>query len=478
MNCGAITAHDATPDAGIAALRSHNGPVLIDLDETLYLGNSTEDFIDSARPGLVALLLLRVLDLLKPWRWTGGEATRDVWRVRLVSAIFPWIGRRWQARVDELAQFFANKQLLTEIQSRGTPPIIATAGFQPIVGPLITALGLPQATVVAARLNSFEDRRRGKLGMAINALGEDTVRRGLVMTDSEQDMPLLDACARPLRIVWPGAHYRQALSHVYLPGQYLSRVKRPGERYIIRGILQEDFAYWVLGSIALAAVPVLHVLGLLLLLVSFWAIYECGYVDNDLVASRYEVRPKLSSAFNVIPVATPRLLPWSWALLSGAAAVFLLRWPAPPTVVDFLKWYGVLVCTHLWFWLYNRYDKNTRIWMYSGLQLARSAAFVAIVPVTIGGSLAISAHALARWIPYFVYRLGGDAWPEAPLCLSRLLFLLVLSAILVVTVGVGALENWTMLAVSAWTVFRARHELKSMLGTAHRIDRPVRGDAP
>jgi len=478
MNCGAITSHDATPDAGIAALRSHNGPVLIDLDETLYLGNSTEDFIDSARPGLIALLLMRALDLLKPWRWTGGEATRDVWRVRVVSAIFPWIGRRWRARVDELAEFFANKQLLRAVQSRSTPPIIATAGFQPIVTPLITALGLPQATVVAARLNSFEDRRRGKLGMAINALGEDTIRRGLVMTDSEQDMPLLDACARPLRIVWPGAHYRQALSNVYLPGLYLTRVKRPGERYIIRGILQEDFAYWVLGSIALAAVPVLHVLGLLLLLVSFWAIYECGYVDNDLVASWHEERPKLSPAFNVTPVATPRLIPWAWALLCGAAAVFLLRWPGYPTAVDFLKWCGVLASTHLWFRLYNRYDKNTRIWMYSGLQLARSAAFVAIVPVTVGGSLAISAHALARWIPYYVYRLGGDAWPEAPLCLSRLLFLLVLSAILAITVGLSSLENWTTLAVFGWTVFRARHELKAMLAAAHRIDRADQGGVP
>jgi hypothetical protein len=33
-----------------------------------------------------------------------------------------------------------------------------------------------------------------------------------------------------------------------------------------------------------AALPALHVLGLLFLLISFWAIYERGYVDNDLIA--------------------------------------------------------------------------------------------------------------------------------------------------------------------------------------------------
>ncbi len=67
----------------LAELRRFRGPVLVDLDETLFLRNSTEDFIDTARPGILALLLMRLLDVLRPWRWSGGERTRDVWRVRL-----------------------------------------------------------------------------------------------------------------------------------------------------------------------------------------------------------------------------------------------------------------------------------------------------------------------------------------------------------------------------------------------------------
>ena len=73
--------YDASPDATLAAVRTHEGPLLVDLDETLYLRNSTEDFIDCARPGLLALLLLRVLEVLKPWRLTGGIDTRDTWRI-------------------------------------------------------------------------------------------------------------------------------------------------------------------------------------------------------------------------------------------------------------------------------------------------------------------------------------------------------------------------------------------------------------
>jgi hypothetical protein len=444
---------------------------LLDLDETLYLRNSTEDFIDSARPPLAALLLMRVLDFIKPWRWTGGETTRDVWRVRLISACFPWTGSRWKNRVASLARDFTNLRLMAALKTPGTAPIITTTGFQPIVAPLVAALGLPQARIVAARLWTFADRRDGKLQLAIGALGDDTVRRALVLTDSAQDLTLLNACARPLRTVWPEAHYRRALSGVYLPGQYLTHVKRPGARYIVRGILQEDFAFWVLSSVALAALPLLHVLGLLFLLVSFWAIYERGYVDNDLIAARFEASPKLSAAFLESPVATPRWQPWIWAIACSAIAIVLLRWPVTPVPADFAAWAAALLATYGWFTMYNRFDKGTRVWMFAGLQLARSAAFVALVPIAPIGAAALGAHVLAKWVPYYVYRLGGKEWPEAPFHLIRLLFFAVLALLLGFSLGLPALWNWTALALLAWNFFRARQELAAALKMAERLDR-------
>jgi hypothetical protein len=73
---GATCQYDASPHSALAAVRVHQGPLLVDLDETLYLRNSTEDFVDCAWPGLLALLLLRLLDAVKPWRLTGRD-TRD-----------------------------------------------------------------------------------------------------------------------------------------------------------------------------------------------------------------------------------------------------------------------------------------------------------------------------------------------------------------------------------------------------------------
>ena len=467
----APTPHDASPEQALGAIRAHRGPLLLDLDETLYLRNSTEDFIDTVRPRLLALLLLRLLDALRPWRWTGGEATRDNWRVRLVVLCFPRTGGRWSARVATLAGAFANRPLIEALRAPDAAPVIVTAGFDTIVAPLVAALGLPRARILAARLGHPADRRDGKLARVRGALGEQALRRALVLTDSADDLELLDACARPLRTVWPQARFSAALGGVYLPGQYLTQVKRPGTRYIVRGILQEDFAFWVLASVTLAAQPLLHVLGLLFLLVSFWAIYERGYVDNDLVAAHLEAAPTLSAAFHEHPVATPAVQPWLWALACGAAGAVLLRWPAWPSVLDLEIWTLVLVATHAWFALYNRLDKATRVWLFGGLQFARAAAFTALVPVTPVGALALAAHVLSRWVPYHVYRLAGRDWPEAPLHLMRLLFFVVLAALLGIAEGVAALFGASALALLAWNLYRARRELAAVCAAATRLDR-------
>lgn len=464
------TPFDATPEAAVAAIDAFDGPILVDLDETLYLRNSTEDFIDSARPGLMAILLLRALDVLRPWALTGGEPTRDAWRVRLIVMFFPWIHLRWRARVASLASAHVNRPLLSALRAGGRTPIIVTVGFLPIVTPLIEALGLSDATVVAARGLGLHDRRRGKLAMAAEALGMGTVSRSMVITDSAQDRPLLEAASQPLRTIWPEARYRRALGRVYLPGEYLTRVKRPGERYILRGILQEDFAFWVLATVALAAQPILHVAGLLLLLLSFWAIYERGYVDNDRVAARWESDPKLTPEFHEAPVATPRWQPWIWAIASGAAGIFVLRAPVRPAPLDFAKWSGLLMATHLWFRLYNRVDKDTRIWMFPFLQLARSAAVAVVVPVTAIGAMAFGANALARWVPYYVYRISQQDWPRTHTHLVRLVFFLLLGLMLGMALGGGALLNWTCGALWLWSIYRARREITAVVRDVSRLD--------
>lgn len=470
--------YDASPDAALQAVRAHAGPLLIDLDETLYLRNSTEDFIDCARPGVPALLLLRILDVLKPWRLTGGGATRDNWRVCAIATLFPWTVWRWRARVASLAARHVNAELKRALAHCGQrSPIILTSGFAPIVKPLLAAMGFAKTPLIASRMASFADRRRGKLNLAVQRLGTDAVARSLVVTDALEDFELLQSCARPLRTVWPQARYCPALGGVYLPGQYVSKVKHPGERYILRAIVQEDFAFWCLSSIGLAANGAVHVAGLLLLLLSFWAIYERGYVDNDLVASRHEADPKLSATFGNANVATPSLSPWIWAVMAGAAGTGVLATGWSGFCVHFVAWLAVLAATHACFLGYNRLDKTTRVWLYPVLQLARSAAFLVVVPVEPAGAAALGAHVLSRWVPYQVYRVGRGDWPNMRPELIRLISFALLLLLFIGPVGPFALLTRSAAALLLWSVYRARRDLRAVFSSAQRIDR-VPSDEP
>lgn len=461
--------YHAGPDEVIAHVGSHDGPLYIDLDGTLYLRNSTEDFIDSARPALLAAIILSALELAKPWRWTGGTPTRDVWRVWTVWTLFPWTRGRWRRRVSTLAGTSANCRLIEALQDWKSRVVIVTIGFRPLVEPLVAALGFSANRVVAARLG-FEDRIKGKLHIATAALGEESVASSLFVTDSADDLPMLAKCRRPLLTCWPEADYHRAFEHTYIPGEYIARIKRPGQRYIWT-VIQEDFAHWLLSSLALAAHPLQHTLGLGLLLASFWIIYERAYVDNDWAAVHLESDGKLSDKFSYSRVATPAVQPWVWASAIGVIAVYVLLPPAA-LPINFAKWLAVLIGTYWTFKLYNRIDKSSRTWLYIVLQFARVAAFVAIVPIVPVGGAALGSMALSRWVPYYIYRRGGGDWPHLDTNVIRLVFFVVLAALLGVSLGSRAILNWTAASVLAWNLFRARKELAGLLRRAQFLRRP------
>lgn len=447
--------HCASPNEALAALQLHDGALLIDLDETLYLRNSTEDFIDSARPRILAALLLRFLDAVKPWRLSGRD-TRDNWRAGLIALVFPWTWLVWRSRVTALARKHINEELALALSARPDAPIILTAGFTPIVTPLVAAMGLSPTRLIAMRLFSFADRRLGKLGLATERLGQDVVKHALVLTDSAADTELLKACDTPLRTVWPQAAYVPALRDLYLPGTYISQVKHPGEQYVSRGILQEDFAFWVLCTIGLATNPTLHFVGLSLLLLSFWCIYERGYVANDVIAYRYESDQQLTSTFSMAMASRYTIQPWIWALIAGAAGVAVLHSSPDAFAVYFAAWITVLALVDLCFAVYNRFDKQTRMWLYPVLQLLRTAAFAVIVPIVPAGIAALTAHVFSRWVPYMIYRSRKEpVWRQSNVTLMRLTLFLICCIISVASLGVSPLLTFSALALLLWNIYRA-----------------------
>ena len=111
---------------------------------------------------------------------------------------------------------------------------------------------------------------------------------------------------------------------------------------------------------------------------------------------------------------------------SGALALFLLG-PTGSFPINSASGLRCLVATYLFFKLYNRLDKRTRVWLYPALQFARSAAFVVIVPISPIGAAAVGAHVVSRWVPYHLYRLGATRWPSAQPALIRLVAFMVLA---------------------------------------------------
>ena len=93
--------------------------------------------------------------------------------------------------------------------------------------------------------------------------------------------------------------------------------------------------------------------------------------------------------------------------------------------------------------------------------------------VTPIGASALAAHTLARWVPYYIYRiykLSGKDWPETPVALVRLLFFVVIALLLGMTQGFASLLTGTALVLLVWNVFKARKELAAVFKSIKRVD--------
>jgi hypothetical protein len=279
------TPYDCSPEEGLEAVAGHQGPLWIDLDETLYLHNSTADFLSHAWPGPLAFLLVKLVDLLGPWRLTGGASTRDTWRVAVVMLLMPWS-------------------------------------------------------------------------------------------------------------LW---HWRQ----------------RAG-------------------------------------------------------AARHEADPVLSQAFYQGQARVSYVQPWIWAAACGVGGLWLLRWPAGPVTADLLAWAGVLAATFAVYLVYNRVDKQTRLWLCPVLQAVRSGAFIAVTPATLIGGLAVAAHTFSRWVPYYTYRIVGVKWTKQPAYALRLAFFLLLAAAVAASTGTSVL-TWEFCTLVAWFTLRAGKELWQIAAEVHWI---------
>ena len=458
-------------------------PVIVDFDETLFLLNSSAEYLNSLQPRFVAAIILKLLSFTKPWRLliksSKDSEVRDWFLILFMTLLFPWNIFLWQKNAKQLAENYSNTQLITELKkNNNTNLIIATLGFQFVVEPILKFMSINYNQLISCRFwQGGSDRQKGKLAMVQQSIQQEQISRGILITDSLDDESLLKEVANPFLITWSKAQYNSPMSDIYFPLYYLEKIKRPGENYLLRAILLDDFPLILLAFSWLSPQPIFHGISVLFLLISFWCIYEFGYYENDLVAERYEEKPQLSKSYQDYKHTVTWWKPWIWSFLLSSIGIVVFegsqratsildwRWLQNITevlndsILPLLYWIGFLLISRFCFWVYNYVNKKTRIWLYFVLQITRYFGFLVITATNILGMSALLCHTFTRSISYIIYRyLGGvkKSWPDIPeQFLKFILFIPMVIGMSIASSNLSLLLTWQSLAFFGWFLFRS-----------------------
>lgn len=266
--------------------------------------------------------------------------------------------------------------------------------------------------------------------------------------------------------------------NIYIPLLYSEKVKRPDKRYFINNIIGEDFIILVLSFSYASSHPWLSVIGLFLLQIAFWCIYELGYIENDRIGEKFEDKAVLSYNYKSYEYSFGFWQPWLWALaLSIAGIIVLARDGMTESLTyqlfavskysqsllwiskELTLWMLFLVGLRLLFSIYNGINKQSRVWFYLLLQTCRYCGFLVVMTTNITGLMLLISNILTRSIQYVLYRYLGGKNSSWPMDFPRYFFCLLIYLILV---GVFALNdrdlsilfNPQVLLISAFCLLR------------------------
>jgi phosphoserine phosphatase len=398
----------------LAGLRTGQWPVVVlDFDHTLYRENSTERFLDVARPKILAFLLVvladAVVDNAARWGLCNPARWRDYMRVVCVTAGMPWSWLWWRMTARGRMEREVNGALSEAVaESKPKRVVILSLGMEHVIKPMAKALPYA-AEVIACRagLRPQNLRKHGKVRALKAALSEDEIAQSVYVTDSPED---LEVCGeiRPSYLVQWTPYPEKAFHDFYMPFRYVLQGKYPNRRYFRNQLVKEEYLLLLL---AYAFSPV-NCIVLALLYASMYCVYELGYWYNDHRASRKEKKPTLSKGaakFKTYPIQRA----WIWAIGFGAAGIMVAHWADTPLRGDeptfhSVLWGAVLFGLYASFAIFNRLDPYRRLYMFPWLHSFKVFACAALVPVTALGILLLTAQATSQIGVYLIYRHRGE----------------------------------------------------------------------
>lgn len=236
----------------------------------------------------------------------------------------------------------------------------------------------------------------------------------------------------------------------YLPLIYLQKVKRPGENYFLNQIFLDDFLLLVLAISWLSPRILTNSLSLLLLTISLTCVYETGYWENDQIGEKYEREPILSESYASYDRFNFFWQPWAWSFFLALPALFFLQVSQLPiseidnsflladrhffyeALKNSFYWFCLLVVTRIAFWIYNHINPEARVWLFPILQSAKCFGFLVVTKTNLVGYFLFTAQVLSRWLPYLIYRHGGER-KSFPKRMARFFIFIFLSLWIVVS---------------------------------------------
>jgi len=408
-----------------------SGRVYLDFDHTVFLWNSTEAFLNEARPSGLMAPLLKVVSGFVPWKLLGKNGYfvwRDAVRILLVVLLAPWTAGRFRRAAPEI--YSQGRNLLLEDAVKGIDPariVIVSFGVDWIIRALLKGSALERAAIVAPGLLSQPGARsRGKIALLRKAGYEINPDTDIVVTDSaKDDADLLQATRHGHIIRWSAEITTPALANAYFPFFYTAKIKRtPG--FLIKQIFLEELPVLLLMFAVLSGPYVLHLLACLtLMFIAYMLVYEIGYAENDRVGERKEAQPKLSGSF--YKYRGFRLEPdaWIWAALVSFGAFALMPSGLQQAMLANLHletlvpagwsaallatlWMAFLFVSRLVFGLFNHAPLAWRVFAYLPLHVTKYFGPLLFFPIHPAGVALGCAQIVRTWSMYAIRRAGGN----------------------------------------------------------------------
>jgi haloacid dehalogenase-like hydrolase len=453
-------------------------PIIVDFDHTLFLSNTTEEYLNLIKPRWLIALILAVLDFLKPWQFFRSEERdfiyRDHFRVLIATLFFPWIVLIWKRRAASLAAEFKNERLIDIIRSNGNKRIIlASNGYSFIIKPLLKHYPISFTAVLGAKfLNGYLNRKQGKLSIIQNEVGVNTLNKSIFITDSLDDKPVLIEAGYPALIRWPGEKKFKAQRDVYVPFYYTEKVKYPGYRPVLKNFLLDDIPAILVSITFVYGVSISSITATLLLYTAFICVYELGYRENDFVASLNEKNPTRSKKLEEYRFYPMGKEAWIWSVILSVIGISILSFDkfkdfgqaisVPniyPEIKTLLVWLGFLVLVRTAFWFHNSLQVNLRLFSFAVLQILRLFGLVLVMTTNIVGASFLGAIILGRWMRYSIYRYNGDKVYFPDKFVRLIIFLFIIVVIALTNKDISIFSYTQVWLVVFWCILRGGHQV-------------------